>query len=167
MYQISANLVHRELRNTTFEGKKMPTSIAMLDSAHNSCSSSFSLLMALVTRHSLFGGSTSSSVTPFLAHIFVCPLVDIEVWRPHRSGDEGKVDVLLNFSQIVWLEVKLNWVDWSWLKKTQNCLTYLVVSHKIWLDLSESTQAVNLRCGFEFEKKLWGWEIPQIWVQTV
>ena len=32
MYQISANLVHRELINATHEGKKMPTSIRMPDS---------------------------------------------------------------------------------------------------------------------------------------
>ena len=32
MYKISANLVHRELRNATFEGEKMPTSIRMPDS---------------------------------------------------------------------------------------------------------------------------------------
>ena len=36
MYQISANLVHRELRNATFEEEKMPTSIIMPDSAHES-----------------------------------------------------------------------------------------------------------------------------------
>ena len=34
MYQISANLVHRELRNATFEREKMPTSIKMPDSDH-------------------------------------------------------------------------------------------------------------------------------------
>ena len=32
MYTIFANLVHRELRNTTFEGEKMPTSITFPDS---------------------------------------------------------------------------------------------------------------------------------------
>ena len=32
MYQISANLVHRELRNATFEGKKIATSIKRPDS---------------------------------------------------------------------------------------------------------------------------------------
>ena len=32
MYQISANLVHRELSNATFEGEKMPTSIKRPDS---------------------------------------------------------------------------------------------------------------------------------------
>ena len=36
MYQISANLVHRELRNATFEGEKMPTSITLPDSGHRS-----------------------------------------------------------------------------------------------------------------------------------
>ena len=34
MYKISANLVYRELRNATFEGEKMPTSIRMPDSAY-------------------------------------------------------------------------------------------------------------------------------------
>ena len=33
VYQISAYLVHRELRNATFEGEKMPTSIIFPDSA--------------------------------------------------------------------------------------------------------------------------------------
>ena len=32
VYQISANLVRRELRNATFEGEKMPTSITLPDS---------------------------------------------------------------------------------------------------------------------------------------
>ena len=36
MYQISAHLVHRELRNATFEGDKMPTSIAFPDSGKES-----------------------------------------------------------------------------------------------------------------------------------
>ena len=36
MYPISANLVHRELRNATFEGEKMPTSITFPDSGHAS-----------------------------------------------------------------------------------------------------------------------------------
>ena len=31
VYHISANLVHRGLRNTTFEGKKIPTSISFPD----------------------------------------------------------------------------------------------------------------------------------------
>ena len=38
MYQISANLVHRELRNAIFEGKKMATSITFPDSVHFSLS---------------------------------------------------------------------------------------------------------------------------------
>ena len=32
VYQISANLIHRELRNATFEGKKFATSIKRPDS---------------------------------------------------------------------------------------------------------------------------------------
>ena len=35
MYQISANLVHRELINATFEGKKIATSIKRPDSGDN------------------------------------------------------------------------------------------------------------------------------------
>ena len=35
MNQIPANLVHGELRNATFEVKKMPTSIAFPDSGDN------------------------------------------------------------------------------------------------------------------------------------
>ena len=34
VYQISANLVHRELRNETFEGKKIATSIKRPDSEY-------------------------------------------------------------------------------------------------------------------------------------
>ena len=34
MYKISAILVHRELRNATFKGEKMPTSIKRPDSVH-------------------------------------------------------------------------------------------------------------------------------------
>ena len=34
MYQISANLVYRELRNAIFEGKKLPTSITFPDSGN-------------------------------------------------------------------------------------------------------------------------------------
>ena len=33
VYQISANLIHRELRNATFEGEKMPTLITLPDIA--------------------------------------------------------------------------------------------------------------------------------------
>ena len=40
MYQISANLVHRELRNATFEGKKIATSIKRPDSGCDALNSS-------------------------------------------------------------------------------------------------------------------------------
>ena len=36
VYQISADLVNRELRNATFERKKKPTSITLPDSTYDS-----------------------------------------------------------------------------------------------------------------------------------
>ena len=49
VHQISTNLVHRKLRNTTFEGKKMPTSITLPDSTNKSFTQSDMPLVYLQT----------------------------------------------------------------------------------------------------------------------